>query len=111
MTREDNDESEPAPARPKRPEPAIFTHKAFAFRRIGKKWGVYREVGVARVPPCEHCGAPSTGKVKIFVDRMIAFGGATGGFLLTANDVTPPRLERDFPEQKEFDEKEILPEG
>ena len=48
---------------------------------------------------------------KVFVDRIIAYGGATGGFLLTPNDVQPPRLEKEFPAQAEFDEKEILPES
>ena len=107
-----DDDEIPAPARPKRPEQsAAYTHKAFQFRRIGKKWGVYKHVGDARVPACEHCGAPYTGKVKIFLDRLVTFGGGTGGVLLTATDVQPPRLQRDFPEQSEFDEKEILPEN
>jgi|ERR1700677_3643065 hypothetical protein len=108
-----DDESEDSePLRPRRPEaPASYTHKTSAFRRIGKKWGVYREVGVAKAPPCEHCGAPYTATVKIYVDRLIAFGGSTGGFLLTANDVQPPQLKREYPGQPEFNEKDILPES
>ena len=105
----DEDET---PERPQRPEASLpFTHKTLAFRRIGKKWGVYREVGVGRAPPCPHCGEPYTGKIKIFVDRLIAFGGSTGGFLVTPNDTQPPRLARDFANQAEFDEKDILPES
>src|ERR1700733_6671742 len=57
-------------AQPFRPTPTSYTHKTSAFRRIGKKWGVYREVGVAKAPPCEHCGAPYTGTVKIYCDRL-----------------------------------------
>ena len=88
-----------------------YTHTAFAFRRIGKKYGRYLECGVARVPPCAHCGSTFTGKIKVFVDRLIAFGGGTGGFLIEPKGTAPPQLQRDFPEQAEFDEKEILPEG
>src|SRR3954462_7068404 len=104
----DDDNDMPAPVRPKQPE-ANFTHTTFAFRRIGKKYGRYLECGVARAPACEHCGTPFTGKVKVFVDRLIAFGGGTGGFLLSPVNTSPPRLARDFPEQSDFDEKEILP--
>ena len=100
----------PPPTRPNRPTaPASFTHTAFAFRRIGKKFGRYLECGVARVPACPHCGVPFTGKIKVFVDRLVAFGGGTGGFLIEPNGDPPPQLERDFPEQAEFDEKDILP--
>ena len=102
------DDDMPAPSRPKQPD-AGFTHTTFAFRRIGKKYGRYLECGVARAPACEHCGAPFTGKIKIFVDRLIAFGGGTGGFLLEPVNTPPPRLAKDFPEQSDFDEKEILP--
>ena len=98
--------------RPKRAERAEpFTHTTYAYRRIGKKFGVYKECGVARVPPCPHCGQPYTGKIKAFLDRLIAFGGATGGFLLEPNGAPPPQIPKDFPEQAEFDEKEILPES
>ena len=109
----DNDDELPSrtPVRPKRADAGLFTHTAFAFRRIGKKFGRYLEVGVARLPPCPHCGAPYTEKAKVFVDRLVAFGGSTGGFLIEPNGSQPPRLQRDFPEQTEFDEKEILPES
>jgi hypothetical protein len=109
---DDEKTNEAEPLRPRRPQPVTpYTHRTFAFRRVGKRWGVYREVGVATAPPCEHCGRPYSGKVKIYVDRMIAFGGATGGFLLTANDARPPELKRDFPGQQEFVESDILPES
>jgi hypothetical protein len=105
-----DDSPMPGPTRPNRTGAvASFTHTAFAYRRIGKKFGRYLECGVARVPACEHCGAPFTGKIKLFVDRLVAFGGGTGGFLIEPNGTAPPQLERDFPEQAEFDEKDILP--
>jgi hypothetical protein len=103
-----DDDDMPAPSRPKEPDPG-YTHGVYAFKRIGKKYGRYREVGDARAPACEHCGAPYGGKVKIFVDRLIAFGGGTGGFLLEPQNVPPPRLAKDFPEQRDYDEKDILP--
>lgn len=107
----DEDDIAAAPVRPKRTAPPEeYTHDAYAFRRVGRKWGVYRGVGVGRAPPCPHCGQPYTAPIKIFVDRLIAFGGSTGGFLLTAPGVQPPRLEREYAGQAEFDEKEILPE-
>lgn len=52
---------------------------------------------------------PYTGKIKAFIDLLVAFGGGTGGFLLEAIGTAPPKLPKDFPEQTEFDEKEILP--
>jgi len=109
----DHDDALTSRIRPKRPDDRAgsFTHTTFAFRRIGKKFGRYLEVGVARLPPCPHCGAPYTEQSKVFLDRLVAFGGATGGFLLEPNGTAPPRLQRDFPEQTEFDEKEILPES
>ena len=108
----DDKPSARGPVRPNRPDTGgPFTHTSFAYRRIGKKFGRYLDCGVARVPPCEHCGAPFTGKIKIFVDRLIAFGGGTGGFLLEPNGTPPPQIPKDFPEQAEFDENEILPGG
>ena len=109
----DNDEDNSIrPLRPRQPEPdAGFTHQTFAFRRIGKKFGRYLECGVARVPVCPHCGVAFTATIKVFVDRLIAFGGGTGGFLLKPNGSAPPQLTKDFPEQPEFDETQILPEG
>jgi hypothetical protein len=105
-----DDEPMPGPTRPGRSGATSgFTHTVFAFRRIGKKFGRYLECGVARVPTCEHCGEPISGKIKVFVDRLVAFGGGTGGFLIEPNGNAPPQLERDFPEQAEFDEKDILP--
>jgi hypothetical protein len=108
MLDEDEDDNEPRPQRPKR-ESNAFTHTASQFQRIGKKWGVYKPVGAGRVSPCPHCGQPYTGKIKVFVNLLVAFGGGTGGFLLQPNGTPPPTLQKDFPEQSEFDEKEILP--
>lgn len=105
---ENEDDSAPAPARPKR-APNAFTHRAAQYRRIGKKWGVYKKVGDARAAPCPHCGQPYTGKIKVFIDLLVAFGGGTGGFLVEPNGRPLPTLPKDFPEQTEFDEKEILP--
>jgi len=111
MGRMTDDPQIPKPSRPHTGGGAFFSHTVFAFRRIGKKFGRYLECGVARVPPCPHCGAAYTGKAKVFVDRAIAYGGGTGGFLLEPNGTAPPQLERDFPEQPDFDEKAILPES
>jgi hypothetical protein len=105
---DEDDNTELAPVRPKI-ESSAFTHRAQQFRRIGKKWGVYKTVGAARAAPCPHCGQPYTGKIKVFIDLLVSFGGGTGGFLIEANGTTPPKLPKDFPEQSEFDEKEILP--
>src|SRR4051794_24874536 len=110
---EDNDESaQRTPLRPKRTgESAGFTHATFGYKRVGKKFGVYKEIGVARAPPCARCGAPYTGKIRAFLDRLVAFGGSTGGFLLEPNGTPPPQIPKDFPEQAEFNETEILPES
>jgi hypothetical protein len=108
---ENEDDNAPAPKRPKRAI-AAFTHTAAQFRRIGKKWGIYKTVGAARAAPCPHCGQPYTGKIKVFVDLLVAFGGGTGAFLVEANGAPLPTLPndlKDFPEQTEFDEKELLP--
>ena len=52
--------------------------------------------GVARAPACAHCGAPYTGKIKVFVDRLIAFGGGTGGFLLEPRERTAAEIAEGF---------------
>ena len=102
------DDDMPAPSRPKQTAER-YTHTTYAFRRIGKKHGRYLDAGVASAPACAHCGASYTGKIKVFVDRLVAFGGGTGGFLLEPATAPPPRLPKEFPEQGDFDEKEILP--
>ena len=87
------DDSPLAPVRPKR-EPNAFTHTAAQFRRIGKKWGVYKTVGAARATPCPHCGQPYTGKIKVFIDLLVAFGGGTSASLCAvlalSSAIAPP---------------------
>jgi hypothetical protein len=102
----------PMPRRPKRPESGAppFTHTAFAFQRIGKKWGIYREVGTARLPPCPHCGASYTAKIKAFLNRL-PVGGFSGGLLFEAAGTPPPQITRDHPGQAEVDEEVLLPEA
>jgi hypothetical protein len=111
MNSDDDMQHLSAPRRPKRPASgAPFSHTAFAFQRIGKKFGTYREVGVARVPPCPHCGAVSNEKVKVFLNRL-PLGGFAGGLLLEPTGKPPPQIKPDFPGQTEIDEDEHLPEG
>jgi hypothetical protein len=108
---DDNMQHFPAPRRPKNAEHAEpFTHTAFAFQRIGKKWGVYREVGVARLPPCPHCGTAYGAKVKAFLNRL-PIGGFSGGLLLEAAGTSPPQIVPDHPGQAEVDEEVLLPES
>jgi hypothetical protein len=61
------------------------THTAFAFKREGRKFGRWLEIGVAR--------AEDDGQVKVFLDRL-PIGGFTGGVLLspigTVPEVPPP---------------------
>ena len=102
------DDDMPAPSRPKQTADR-YTHITLAFRRIGKKYGRYLECGVARAPACEHCGAPLYRQDQGICGPAIAFGGGTGGFLLEPPNAPPPKLPKDFPEQGDFDEKEILP--
>jgi len=100
-----------SPTRPRRTDDgAGFTHTTWAFRRIGKKFGRYVEVGVARLPPCEHCGAHPDGKGKVFLDRL-PLGGFAGGLLLAPSGTQPPQLKPEHPGQRDFDESEILPES
>jgi hypothetical protein len=94
--------------RPELGEP--FTHAVFAFQRIGKRWGVYRDVGVARLPPCPHCGAAYDAKMKAFLNRL-PIGGFSGGLLIEATGTAPPQIAPDHPGQAEVDEDVILPES
>lgn len=61
------------------------THTAFAFKREGRKFGRWLEIGVAR--------AEEDGQVRVFLDRL-PIGGFTGGVLLspigTVPEVPPP---------------------
>jgi hypothetical protein len=90
--------------------PGEFTHTTWAFRRISKKYGRYVEVGVARLPACPNCGAHPAASAKVFLDRL-PLGGFSGGLLLEPHDSAPPELPPEFPDQPDFDEKEMLPDG
>jgi hypothetical protein len=97
-------------AMPRRPaDLASFTHTTWAFRRISKKFGLYVECGVARLPACPHCGASADADAKVFLDRL-PIGGFAGGLLMRAKSEQPPELAPEYPGQGAFDEKEILPE-
>jgi len=56
------------------------THTAFAFRREGRKFGRWLEIGVAR--------ADGTGTIRVFIDRL-PIGGFTGGVLLSPVGTEP----------------------
>jgi len=100
------------PRRPKRGEAVAepFTHSAFAFQRIGRRYGVYREVGVARVPACPHCGEAYNGPVKVFLNR-VPIGGFSGGLLIETNGKAPPQIPPDHSAEREVNEDELLPQG
>jgi hypothetical protein len=57
------------------------THTAFAFKREGRKFGRWLEIGVAR--------AEGTGQIRVFLDRL-PIGGFTGGVLLAPIGTEPP---------------------
>ena len=102
-------ESFPGVRRPSNFE-AVFSHKAWAFRRVSKKFGLYVDCGVSRLSPCPNCGAHPTGDAKIYLDRL-PLGGFAGGLLLRLNSDPPPKLKPEYPGQGPFNEKEILPDS
>jgi hypothetical protein len=107
----DDDNFPETPRRPKRPELGEpFTHGTYAWQRIGKKWGKYIEVGVARLPPCPHCGEPYDAQAKVFLNRL-PLGGFNGGLLIEPSGKQPPQLPPDHPGQAEIDEDVLLPQG
>jgi hypothetical protein len=111
MNDDDDLQDLPAPRRPKRPELGEpFTHTTFAYQRIGKKWGKYREVGVARLPPCPHCGAPYAAQAKVFLNRL-PLGGFSGGLFIQPAGKPPPQIAQDHPGQAEIDEDVLLPDA
>jgi len=57
------------------------THTAFAFKREGRKFGRWLEIGVARAEP--------DGAIRVFLDRL-PIGGFTGGVLLSPIGTVPP---------------------
>jgi hypothetical protein len=89
---------------------AVFSHKTWAFRRISKRFGLYVECGVSRLPLCPNCGAHPTGDAKVYLDRL-PLGGFAGGLLMRYHSNTPPQLKPEYPGQAAFDEREILPES
>jgi hypothetical protein len=56
------------------------THTAFAFKREGRKFGRWLEIGVAR--------AEDDGQIRVFLDRL-PIGGFTGGVLLSPIGTVP----------------------
>jgi hypothetical protein len=56
------------------------THTAFAFKREGRKFGRWLEIGTAR--------AEDAGVVRVFLDRL-PIGGFTGGVLLSPLGTVP----------------------
>ncbi len=61
---------------------AAPTHTAFAFKREGRKFGRWLEIGAARA---ENDG---TGQIRVFLDRL-PIGGFTGGVLLSPIGTVP----------------------
>jgi hypothetical protein len=59
---------------------ALPTHTAFAFKREGRKFGRWLEIGVAR--------AEADGAIRVFIDRLPT-GGFTGGVLLSPIGTMP----------------------
>ena len=57
------------------------THTAFAFKREGRKFGRWLEIGTAR--------ADGTGEIRVFLDRL-PIGGFTGGVRLSPIGTEPP---------------------
>ena len=59
------------------------THTAYAFKREGRKFGRWLEIGTARAE------GQGTGLIRVFLDRL-PIGGFTGGVLLTPIGNEPP---------------------
>jgi hypothetical protein len=57
------------------------THTAFAFKREGRRFGRWLEIGVAR--------AEDDGMIRVFLDRL-PIGGFSGGVMLSPIGVVPP---------------------
>jgi hypothetical protein len=57
------------------------THAAFAFKREGRRFGRWLEIGVAR--------AERDGMIRVFLDRL-PIGGFSGGVLLSPIGTVPP---------------------
>ena len=59
------------------------THTAHAFKREGRKFGRWLEIGTARAE------GEGTGLIRVFLDRL-PIGGFTGGVLLVPIGSEPP---------------------
>jgi hypothetical protein len=59
------------------------THTAYAFKREGRKFGRWLEIGTARSE------GQGTGLIRVFLDRL-PIGGFTGGVLLSPIGHVPP---------------------
>ena len=102
------DDDMPAPSRPK-PMVEQYTHKTYAFRRIGKKYGRYLE--------CWRCARACLRALRraLYRQDQGICGPADclrrrhGRVFAATPNAPPPSLPKDFPEQSDFDEKEILP--
>jgi hypothetical protein len=76
----------------------VPTHTAYAFKREGKKFGRWLEIGTAR--------AESAGLIRVFFDRL-PIGGFTGGVLLSPIGKEPalPEPEPQRPGEADPDEE------
>ena len=76
------------------------THTAFAFKRQGRNFGRWLEIGVAR--------AEAGGSIRVFLDRL-PIGGFSGGVMLSpigtvpAVPEPPPRRPGQVEEDDELD--------
>jgi hypothetical protein len=76
------------------------THTAFAFKREGRKFGRWLEIGTAR--------AEDDGAIRVFLDRL-PIGGFTGGVLLSPTGTVqalpepPPRRPGDVDDDDPLD--------
>jgi hypothetical protein len=75
------------------------THTAFAFKREGRKFGRWLEIGVAR--------ADDDGTIRVFLDRL-PLGGFTGGVLLSPAGKVPALPEPPSRRPGESDEDDPL---
>jgi hypothetical protein len=75
------------------------THTAFAFKREGRKFGRWLEIGNAR--------AEEDGQIRVFLDRL-PIGGFTGGVLLSPIGTTPALPEPPPRRPGEMDEDDPL---
>jgi hypothetical protein len=126
-------EDEPAPSRPAAVRRPVFdnrTHRAFAYRRTGKKFGWLRWAGLGYIDSeksPEEIAAMFRGKpvdadivrrilgfatAHLFVEMMPHHGGS-GYFRMVPKDIKPPRkvAEPDDPREDDpEDDDETLPE-